>query len=157
MIGFDMNCIFCDIVAGKSPCHKVWEDAEHLAFLSIYPNTQGFTVVIPKRHHSSYLFAQDDDVVAAICVASKKVALLLDKALDGVARTGMVFEGYEVDHLHSKLIPMHGTGDDAAFQPINGQAGPFISKYPGFLSTHDCERADDAELAKLAAYIRSCA
>ncbi|MDP2716007.1 HIT family protein [Rheinheimera sp.] len=152
-----MNCIFCDIVAGSSPCHKVWEDSEHLAFLSIYPNTRGFTVVIPKKHYSSYIFAQDDSVVANLTLASKKVALLLDKALDGVARTGIVYEGYEVDHLHSKLIPMHGTGDDSNFKPIDGTMGPFILKYEGFLSTHDCERADDAELAKLAAHIRSCA
>jgi len=152
-----MNCIFCDIVAGLSPCHQVWQDDEHIAFLSIYPNTKGFTVVIPKKHYSSYIFAQDDTVVAKLALASKKVALLLDKALDGVARTGMVFEGYEVDHLHSKLIPMHGTGSDSAFQPIEGTSGAFIVKYQGYLSTHDCERADDAELAELAAYIRSCA
>lgn len=152
-----MSCIFCDIVAGMSPCHKVWEDEEHLAFLSIYPNTKGFTVVIPKKHYSSYIFAQDDAVVTKLTLASKKVALLLDKALDGVARTGMVYEGYEVDHLHSKLIPMHGTGSDSTFKNIDGTSGPFILKYEGFLSTHDCERVNDAELEKLAAYIRSCA
>ncbi|MEH8016746.1 HIT family protein [Rheinheimera muenzenbergensis] len=152
-----MNCIFCDIVAGQSPCHKVWEDDEHLAFLSIFPNTKGFTVVIPKQHYSSYVFAQDDNVVAKLTLASKKVALLLDKALDGVARTGLVYEGYEVDHLHSKLIPMHGTGNDSTFRAIDGTSGPFILKYEGFLSTHDCERANDAELAKLAAHIRACA
>lgn len=45
-----MSCIFCDIVAGKAPCHKIWEDDDHLAFLSIFPNTDGFSVVIPKAH-----------------------------------------------------------------------------------------------------------
>ncbi|EGM79032.1 HIT family hydrolase, diadenosine tetraphosphate hydrolase [Rheinheimera sp. A13L] len=152
-----MSCIFCDIVAGRSPCHKVWEDDEHLAFLSIYPNTAGFTVVIPKKHYPSYIFAQKDEVVSKLTLASKKVALLLDKALDGVARTGMAYEGYEVDHLHSKLIPMHGTGNDSNFQAIDGTKGPFLRRYEGFLSTHDCERANDSELEKLAAYIRSCA
>ena len=43
-----MSCIFCQIVEGKAPCHKIWEDEHHLAFLSIFPNTDGFTVVIPK-------------------------------------------------------------------------------------------------------------
>lgn len=152
-----MNCIFCEIVAGTPPCHKVWEDDEYLAFLSIYPNTKGFTVVIPKKHYSSYIFAQEDNVIANLTLASKKVALLLDKALDGVARTGIVYEGYEVNHLHSKLIPMHGTGDDSTFKSINGTIGPFIFKYEGFLSTHDCVRADDIELEKLAAHIRSYA
>ncbi len=106
-----MSCIFCDIVAGKSPCHKVWEDDEHLAFLSIFPNTKGFTVVIPKEHHSSYAFEQSDEVLSKLVIATKQVALLLDKAFDDVGRTGMFFEGYGVDHLHSKLFPMHGTGN----------------------------------------------
>ncbi len=44
-----MTCIFCQIVEGKAPCHKVWEDEHHLAFLSIFPNTDGFTVVIRKN------------------------------------------------------------------------------------------------------------
>ena len=41
-----MACIFCDIVAGKAPVIKIWEDEHYLAFLSIFPNTDGFTVVI---------------------------------------------------------------------------------------------------------------
>lgn len=43
-----MTCIFCQIVEGKAPCHKVWEDEHHLAFVD-FPNTDGFTVVIPKN------------------------------------------------------------------------------------------------------------
>lgn len=149
------DCIFCQIVAGNEPCHKVWEDAEHLAFLSIFPNTKGFTVVIPKQHCSSYAFAQEDEVLGKLTIATKKVGLLLDKALDGVGRTAMVFEGYEIDHLHSKLIPLHGTGDSHQFQPIEPTFGPFIDKYEGYLSTHDCERGNDQELSRLAASIRS--
>lgn len=91
-----MSCVFCEIVAGKSPCHKIWEDDEHLAFLSIFPNTKGFSVVIPKKHYASYAFDQDDAVLSKLTLATKKVALLLDKALDGVARTGMFYEGFHL-------------------------------------------------------------
>ncbi|WP_404395544.1 HIT family protein [Pseudoalteromonas phenolica] len=150
-----MSCIFCDIVAGKSPCHKVWEDNEHLAFLSIFPNTKGFTVVIPKEHHSSYAFAQSDEVLSELVLATKKVALLLDKAFDGVARTGMFFEGYGVDHLHSKLFPMHGTGNNSEFKLIEANINKFFDRYEGYLSSHDFERADDNVLSQLAAHIRS--
>ena len=52
----NMNCVFCDIVKGRVPCHKIWENDEHLAFLSIFPNTKGFSVVITKEHFSSYAF-----------------------------------------------------------------------------------------------------
>lgn len=77
-----MSCVFCDIVFGKSPCHKIWEDEKHLAFLSIYLNTLGFTVVIPKEHYSSYAFEQSDEVLSDLIIATKKVALLLDNAFD---------------------------------------------------------------------------
>ena len=152
-----MSCIFCDIVKAKSPCHKVWEDDKHLAFLSIFPNTKGFTVVIPKQHYSSYAFEQDDAVLSGLVIATKTVAKLLDKALDGVARTGMFFEGYGVDHLHSKLAPMHKTGEGSGFKPNESKVDKFFERYEGYLSSHDYSRANDDELTNLAALIRSYA
>ena len=150
-----MSCLFCDIVAGREPCHRIWEDADHLAFLSIFPNTPGFSVVIPKRHVPSYLFDQDDDVVSALVLAAKRVGLLLEKALDDVARTGMIFEGYGVDHLHAKLFPMHGTGSSSDFKPISSSVEKFFDRYEGYISSHDYRRADDEALARLAAAIRA--
>lgn len=67
-----MACIFCDIAAGKAPCHKIWEDEHYLAFLSIFPNTDGFTVVIPKAHYPSYAFDLEDDVLTGLVLATKK-------------------------------------------------------------------------------------
>jgi len=150
-----MDCVFCDIVKGISPCHKLWEDGKHIAFLSIFPNTKGFTVVIPKAHYGSYAFEQSDEVLSELVLATKKVALLLDKSLDGVGRTGMFFEGYGVDHLHSKLFPMHGTGDNSRFQLREASATKYFDSYEGYLSSHDCARANDNELAELAAHIRA--
>lgn len=150
-----MSCVFCDIVAGKVPCHKIWEDADYLAFLSIFPNTPGFSVVIPKQHITSYLFAQEDDVVSGLVVAAKQVGILLDSALDGVARTGMIFEGYGVDHLHAKLFPMHATGNSSEFRPITLKVDKYFERYEGYISSHDYERADDNALAELAAKIRA--
>lgn len=152
-----MSCIFCDIVAGKAPCHKVWEDEKHLAFLSIFPNTRGFTVVIPKEHYGSYAFDQPEEVLSDLVLATRKVALLLDKSFDNVARTGMFFEGYGVDHLHSKLSPMHGTGNNSRFQAVETVSEKFFDQYEGYLSSHDSRRADDDDLARLAAHIRSVA
>ncbi|WP_136246973.1 HIT family protein [Halomonas borealis] len=152
-----MRCIFCDIVAGRAPCHMIWEDREHLAFLSIFPNTPGFSVVIPKAHHASYAFDQPDEVLSGLVLATKRVAQLLDASLDGVARTGMFFEGYGVDHLHSKLFPMHGTGDDPTFQSVESRVDRYFSRYEGYLSSHDYRRADDTRLARLAAHIRDFA
>jgi histidine triad (HIT) family protein len=149
------NCIFCKIVRGDAPAHRIWEDDEHLAFLSIYPNTPGFSVVIPKAHYSSYAFALSDDVLAKLVIAAKRVANLLDAKLPGVARTGLMFEGYGVDHVHVKLFPMHGTGNDSSFRPIHSNLDKFFTEYEGYISSHDWKRADDAELAALALRIRT--
>ncbi|MFJ4143045.1 HIT family protein [Pseudomonas sp. NPDC089734] len=147
------DCIFCKIVAGSSPCHKIWEDEKHLAFLSIYPNTPGFSVVIPKAHCSSYAFSASDDDLSQLVLASKKVALLLDATLEGVGRTGFILEGYGIDHLHAKLFPMHGTGSTSDFKQISSKVDKYFDKYEGYISSHDWQRADDNALAALAAKI----
>ena len=150
-----MDCIFCNIARGTAPAHLLWEDQSHMAFLSIFPNTPGFSAVIPKAHYGSYGFAQSDEVLCELVVAAKKTALLIDRALAGVARTGMILEGYGVDHLHAKLFPMHGTGEDSAFKKISSRVDKFFDRYEGYLSSHDCARADDSALAELAAHIRA--
>lgn len=150
------DCIFCQIAQGHMPAHLIWEDDRHMAFLSIFPNTEGFTVVIPKEHYDSYAFAQSDEVLTALIIATKKVATILDSFFPDVTRTGMFFEGFGVDHLHSKLFPMHGTNDIASWQPIESKTNrQFFEQYPGYLSSNDSERADDTKLAKLAEKIRT--
>lgn len=152
-----MDCIFCSIARGTAPAHLLWEDQTHMAFLSIFPNTPGFSVVIPKIHHGSYAFAEPDTVLCDLVIAAKKTATLLDNALKGVARTGMILEGYGVDHLHAKLFPMHGTGEDSAFKKISSTQDKYFERYEGYVSSHDAARADDKALAGLAAHIRSFA
>lgn len=148
------DCIFCQIATGQAPCHKIWEDDKHLAFLGIFPNTEGFTVVIPKDHYPSYAFENDDRILADLTLAAKKVGLLLDKSFSDVGRTGMIFEGFGVDHLHAKLIPMHNTKSDT-FQQHLSTCKDYYETYQGYLCTNDSIRADDAKLAALAAKIRS--
>ena len=151
-----LDCIFCQIIAGKMPCHKIWEDDGHLAFLSIFPNTDGFSVVIPKIHYPSYAFEVSDQVLTDLILATKKVALLLDASFPDVARCGMFFEGYGVDHLHAKLAPMHGTKNHLSDIGLEiSKPEIFFDRYPGYLSSHDSARADDAQLAELANKIRT--
>lgn len=148
------DCIFCKIVKGEVPCHKVWEDEKHLAFLSIFPNTDGVTVVIPKEHYSSYAFDLPEGVLTDLILATKKVAKLIDFKLDDVGRTAMVFEGFGVDHVHSKLFPMHGTANMKEWKPIESKMTDYFNKYPGYISSHDADRMDDETLDKIAKKIR---
>ena len=148
------ECIFCKIVKGEMPCHKIWEDEKHLAFLSIFPNTEGFTVVIPKIHYSSYAFDLDDQVLSDLVIASKKVGKLIDSKLADVGRTGMVFEGFGIDHVHAKLFPMHGTSNMEEWKPIHSNIDKYFEKYEGYISSHDSKRADDEKLKEIAKRIR---
>lgn len=150
------NCIFCQIVDQKIPANIIWEDKNHLAFLSIFPNTDGFTVVIPKEHYGSYAFTQSDQVLSELIIATKKVANILDNYFTDTSRTGMFFEGFGVDHLHSKLFPMHGTGKMNEWTNIESKKmDKFFKLYPGYLSSNDSQRADDQQLVKLAKEIRN--
>lgn len=148
-----MDCVFCKIAKGEAPAHMIWEDEKHLAFLSIFPNTEGFSVVITKKHFPSYPFDLPDGVLTDLVLATKKVAKLLDAKLDDVGRTGMIFEGFGVDHIHAKLFPMHGT-KMPGWRPIESKVDKYFEKYEGYISSHDYKRADDAELASLAKKIR---
>lgn len=127
-----MDCLFCKIIAGEIPCHKVWEDESHLAFLDINPIREGHTLVIPKAH-ASYLFDLDDASYQSLLVASKSVAARL-KIVFQVLRIGVAVEGFAVDHVHIHLVPLTGEGQ---LNPELG--GP----------------ADQGELAKLAERIRT--
>jgi diadenosine tetraphosphate (Ap4A) HIT family hydrolase len=147
------DCVFCKIVKGEAPAHKIWEDEKHLAFLSIFPNTEGFTVVITKKHYPSYAFDLPDNVLKELVIAAKKVAKLLDTKLEDVGRTGLIFEGFGVNHVHAKLFPMHGT-KMKKWKPIKSNVNKYFEKYEGYISSHDYKRADDKKLAKLAKKIK---
>ncbi len=147
------NCIFCKIVRGEAPAHKIWEDEKHLAFLSIFPNTEGFSVVITKEHYPSYAFDLPEIVLGELTAAAAKVGKLLDAKLGDVGRTGMIFEGFGVDHVHAKLFPMHGT-KSPEWRPIKSDISKYFEKYEGYISSHDYERGDDTELGDLAKKIR---
>jgi len=98
-----MASIFTKIVAGEIPCHKVWEDQDHFAFLDINPVTPGHTLVIPKKE-TSYIFDLDEAEHAALWTAAHKVARRLKERL-GCARVCVAVLGYEVPHSHIHLLP----------------------------------------------------
>ena len=147
------TCVFCKIVAGDAPAHIIWEDEKHLAFLSIFPNTEGFSVVITKEHFPSYVAELPESVRTELFMAATTVAKHLDTALPDVGRTGILFEGFGINHIHAKLFPMHGTRSDE-WKQWKSQVKKYFDHYEGYISSHDADRADDEKLAALAAHIR---
>ena len=126
-----MSTIFSKIVSGEIPCHQVWEDEEHLAFLDIQPLSEGHTLVIPKREED-YLFDLTPRRSQALWAAAHRVADLLKSKLS-CTRVAVLVLGYEVAHAHIHLIPSHSEG--AVLSP---QRQP----------------TDHAALAQLASYLR---
>ncbi len=46
------QCLFCQIVAGKVPAKKVYEDEHSLAILDINPAAPGHVLLLPKEHYA---------------------------------------------------------------------------------------------------------
>ncbi len=148
------DCIFCKIVSKEFPSHSIYEDETHIAFLSIFPNTNGFSVVIPKKHYSGHAFHQDTKILQELIAVAQKVTRRIEAAFDDVGRVAAVIEGLGVDHLHIKLIPLHGTNKDGSWNGDSHAPGTYFEKYEGYVSSHDSARADDGQLAMQAKRIR---
>jgi len=114
-----MPTIFERIVSGEIPCHKVWEDEHHLAFLDINPRVEGHTLVIPKKP-SNEIFAMSADEYDALWRAARIVAHHLELRT-GCARVVVVILGYEVPHVHIHLMPTNHL-EDFPFPPVDQAA-----------------------------------
>lgn len=143
--------IFDDIVEGKMKSWKIWEDEKFLAFLTPFPNTPGFTVVIPKVNPGDYIFSVDDELYIEMMMAVKKVAKLLENTFD-TPRVAMIFEGTGVAHVHAKLVPLHGDLAKGIGSPVSHEQ-IFNEEYVGWLSTADGPKMDDAKLDEIQAKI----
>ena len=135
--------IFDKIIRKEIPSYIVWEDDKHLAFLTPFPNTPGFTVVIPKINPGDYIFDLDDSVYTDLLEATKTVARLLQKALK-ISRVALIFEGTGVAHVHAKLIPLHG--ELAAQTDVWSDHTTFSETYQGFITTAEGPQMDETEL-----------
>lgn len=141
------DCLFCKIVKGEIPSWNVFESENHLAFLTPFPNTPGFTVVIPKQHLTSAIFSLEEKEYLALLAAAREVAHLLERGLH-CKRVAMIAEGMAIDHAHIKLIPLHGI-PDGPWQPMLSNAPHFSEKYEGYLTTNDGARMSDEALSKI--------
>ena len=146
------HTIFDDIVAGTMKSWQVWEDEEFLAFLTPFPNTPGFTVVIPKQNPGDYVFSLDSEFYTRYMQAVKTVANILEKAFD-TSRVALIFEGTGIAHVHAKLIPLHGklADETGVWSPHR----EFNEEYQGWITTAEGPKMDDERLDEIQARIRS--
>ena len=69
------DCIFCKIVAGDIPCLNLFEDEGTLAFMDIFPVSDGHTLVITKQHFVD-MFSATPGSLRAVAATAKKVGTI---------------------------------------------------------------------------------
>lgn len=99
------NCIFCKIVRNESAAHKIWEDENFLAFLTLGALNNGHTLLIPKKH-TDYIFDLKEPIYTLIFQTAKQLSEPIRKAMSA-KRIGIVVEGFTVPHAHLHLVPLH--------------------------------------------------
>ena len=144
--------IFDKIVAGEMSARVVWEDEDHLAFLTPFPNTPGFTVLIPKKFEGDYAFSMRDDAYEKMMKATKTLANILEKAFN-TPRVAIIIEGTGVAYVHVKLIPLHG--NLAGQTNVWSKDTEFYEEYRGWLTSAEGPKMDDAQLDEIQNKIRS--
>lgn len=102
------NCLFCKIIKGEIPSHKVYEDDKTFAFLDINPINEGHLLVIPKNHSTDITVMDESDLNACIGVAKtlgKKMLDVLD--IDGfnIGINTKPAAGQIIFHSHVHVIP----------------------------------------------------
>lgn len=96
-----MDCVFCKIVAGKTPSYKIYEDNDFLAFLDIRPLNPGHTLIIPKKH---YRWVWDVPNIGKYYEVVGKIANATRRAFDTDWVVSFV-SGDEIPHAHVWLVP----------------------------------------------------
>jgi histidine triad (HIT) family protein len=129
--------IFGRIIAGSIPCHKVYEDAQVLAFLDIAPLSRGHTLVIPKEAAATLDQLSDESAAALgrvlprICRAVMAVTGVTDY---NVLENNGAGAHQEVAHVHFHVIPKPDGAAGLGIRWLAGQLGADAAQLAGELA-----------------------
>jgi len=121
---YDPDNIFAKMLRGEIPTVKVYEDETAFAFMDLFPQSHGHTLVIPKDVTARNLLEMPANKIGAYMQRVQKIAIAVEKALspDGVIVTQFngAPAGQTVFHLHMHIIPVY---EGAARKPGHGTGG----------------------------------
>lgn len=105
-----MDCIFCKIANGEIPSYKLYEDDLLMVIMDAYPNVDGHTMVIPKKHYETFLDIPED-LLKHINEIAKKYAIRNMERIHAKGITLLVNYGdsQKIKHYHLHLLPDFGT------------------------------------------------
>ncbi len=106
---YDAGNIFAKILRGEMPAAKVFEDDHVLAFMDVFPQARGHTLVIPKHSTARNFLEEEPQIVGPLMLGVQRVARAVRAALkpDGLVITQFngAPAGQTVYHLHFHIIP----------------------------------------------------
>lgn len=106
---YDTDNIFAKILRGEIPSVKVWEDDHVLAFMDVFPQSEGHVLIIAKQSQARNLLEVDPQTLQRLTAALQRTAKAVEKALKPEGLAIMQFNGeaggQTVFHLHFHIVP----------------------------------------------------
>ncbi|TAJ70494.1 MAG: HIT family protein [Phenylobacterium sp.] len=137
---YDAGNIFAKILRGEAPSVRVFEDEHVMAFMDVFPQARGHTLVIPKHSTARNFLEEEPRVIGPLMLGVQRVARAVRAALepDGLVITQFngAASGQTVYHLHFHIIPRwegqplkgHGVGGMADMDELKTLAAQIAAK-----------------------------
>ena len=104
-----MECLFCKIINGEVPTLKLYEDELVMVIMDAYPNVDGHTLVIPKKHYDTFMDLPDELVLHINKIAKQYTNHIMERLN---AKELSVHINYgnsqKIKHYHMHLLPNYG-------------------------------------------------
>ena len=99
-------CVFCEIVRGEQPAHKVLDDEVAVGFLDVRPLFPGHVLLVPREHHetlSDLPPGQIEPFFRHVQDMARAVEFAMGAQGTFVAMNNKVSQS--VPHLHAHIVP----------------------------------------------------
>ena len=102
------NCIFCKIIRKEIPSKILFENTSNMAFLDVFPISQGHTIVVPKNHYQNIEEIPDNELSELFKIV-KKLAVMIHIKLNvggyNILQNNFKPAGQDINHVHVHIIP----------------------------------------------------
>ena len=103
-----MDCLFCKIINGEIPSKTIYEDDLVKVFLDINPNSNGHSLIVPKKHLQDFRELDDELLLHIHKLINKLYPIYKEKLhCEGLTICNNTELGQEVKHFHVHLIPRY--------------------------------------------------
>ncbi len=111
------SCVFCRIMRGEIPAHKIYEEPRIAAILDINPISWGHALVLPRDHYETWTDLPPDlagDMAKAVQVVARAVMRAAGAEGFNLLVNNHLCSGQAIPHAHAHVIPRR-TNDGVKF------------------------------------------